>query len=167
MLQTEWPASRKPCPDSIKPFWNEKDNLIEYDELIFKGQQFVIPTALRPTIIKDVHSGHFGIVKCLERAKAAVYWPGYTLQIRDMVETCSLCQENRRTNSNMPLQQHPVADYPYQVLGTDMFATVVRHTNNPRSYWVRLTNGYVVRRNRTQINTTSGDFLSCWAKRRA
>ena len=33
-------------------------------------------------------------------------------------------------------------------------ATVVRHTNNPQSYWVRLTNGYVVRRNRTQINTT-------------
>ena len=121
MLQTEWPASRKLCPDSIKPFWNEKDNLIEYDGLIFKGQQLVIPTALRPTIMKEVHSGHFGIVKCLERAKAAVYWPGYTLQIRDMVESCSLCQEHRRANSNMPLQQHPVPDHPYQVVGTDLF----------------------------------------------
>ena len=38
-----------------------------------------------------------------------------------MVETCSLCQENRRANSNMPLQQHPVPDYPYQVVGTDLF----------------------------------------------
>ena len=98
VLQTEWPASRKLCPDSIKPFWNEKDNLIEYDGLIFKGQQLVIPTALRLTIMKEVHSGHFGIVKCLEMAKAAVYWPGYTLQIRDMVESCSLCQEHRRVN---------------------------------------------------------------------
>ena len=71
--------------------------------------------------MKEVHRGHFGIVKCLKRAKAAVYWPGYTLQIRDMVETCSLCQENRRANSNMPLQQHPVPDYPYQVVGTDLF----------------------------------------------
>ena len=118
--QTEWPASRKLCPDSIKPFWNEKDNLIEYDGLIFKGQQLVIPTALRPTIMKEVHSGHFGIVKCLERAKAAVYWPGYTLQIRDMVESSSLCQEHRRVNSNMPLQQHPVPDHPYQVVGTQI-----------------------------------------------
>ena len=50
-----------------------------------------------------------------------MYRPGYTLQIRDMVETCSLCQENRRANSNMPLQQHPVLDYPYQVVGTDLF----------------------------------------------
>ena len=58
VLQTEWPASRKLCPDSINPFWNEKDNLIEYDGLIFKGQQLVIPTALRPTIMKEVHSGH-------------------------------------------------------------------------------------------------------------
>ena len=121
VLQTAWPASRKLCPDSIKRFWNEKDNLIEYDGLIFKGQQLVIPTALRPTIMKEVHSGHFGIVNCLERAKPAVYWPGYTLQIRDMVETCSLCQENRRANSNMPLQQHSVPDYPYQVVGTDLF----------------------------------------------
>ena len=81
----------------------------------------VIPTALRPTIMKEVRSGHFGIVKRLERAKAAVYWPGYTLQIRDMVESCSLCQEHRRANSNMPLQQHPVTDHPYQVVGTDLF----------------------------------------------
>ena len=40
-----------------------------------------------------------------------------------------------------------------------MTATVVRHTNNPQSYWVRLTNGYVVRRNRTQINTTREEGL--------
>ena len=38
-------------------------------------------------------------------------------------------------------------------------ATVVRHTTNPQSYWVRLTNGYVVRRNRTQINTTREEGL--------
>ena len=38
-------------------------------------------------------------------------------------------------------------------------ATVVTHTNNPQSYWVRLTNGYVVRRNRTQINTTREEGL--------
>ena len=38
-------------------------------------------------------------------------------------------------------------------------ATVVRHTNNPQSYLVRLTNGYVVRRNRTQINTTREEGL--------
>ena len=38
-------------------------------------------------------------------------------------------------------------------------ATIVRHTNNPQSYWVRLTNGYVVRRNRTQINTTREEGL--------
>ena len=71
--------------------------------------------------MKEVHRGHFGIVKCLERANTAVYWPGYTLQIRDMVESCSLCQEHRRANSNMPLQQHPVPDHPYQVVGRYLF----------------------------------------------
>ena len=38
-------------------------------------------------------------------------------------------------------------------------ATVVRHTTNPQSYWVRITNGYVVRPNRTQINTTREEGL--------
>ena len=43
-------------------------------------------------------------------------------------------------------------------------ATVVRHPNNPQSYWVRLTNGDVVRCNRTQIKTTRrwhANFLLC------
>ena len=121
VLQTQWPPSKKLCHDSIKPFWNEKDNLMHYDGLVFKGQQLVIPSSLRPTVMHEIHSGHFGIVKCLDRAKTAVYWPGYMQQIRDMVESCSLCQENRRANSNMPLQQHQVPDYPYQIEGSDLF----------------------------------------------
>ena len=40
-----------------------------------------------------------------------------------------------------------------------MPATAVRHTNTPQSYWVRLTNGYVVLRNRTQINRTREEGL--------
>ena len=52
-----------------------------------------------------VHSGHFGIAD----------------QIRDMVESCSLCQENRRANTNQPLQPHEVPEYHYQMVGSDLF----------------------------------------------
>ena len=50
-----------------------------------------------------VHDGHFGKVKSVQRAKSAVYWPGCDDQIRNMVASCSICQENRHRNPAQPL----------------------------------------------------------------
>ena len=88
---------------------------------MFKGQQVVEPVALRKAAISDIHDGHFGIGKCTERAKTAVYWPGYINQIRDTVESCAECQQNRAANPAMPLQPHEVSSYPYQVVASDLF----------------------------------------------
>ena len=120
MMRGRWPDNKRVCPDVLKSYWNVRDSLVEYEGIVFKDQQLVIPSAMRQLIMREIHSGHFGIVKCLERARAAVYWPGYTQQIRVLVESCSLCQENRRASKYMPLQPHNVPDYPYQVVGTDL-----------------------------------------------
>ena len=40
-------------------------------------------------MLADIHKGHLVIAKYHERAKSAVYWPGYHGQICDMVESCS------------------------------------------------------------------------------
>ena len=116
-----WPRKKKLCPDVLKPYWNSRNIICEHDGVLFKGEQVVVPVALRPEAIKNIHEGHMGIVKCIDRAKSCAYWPGYIQHIKDAVEGCSLCQKYRDANPHAPLQQHEVPDYPYQVLGSDLF----------------------------------------------
>ena len=116
-----WPQDKKSCPEAVKPYWLVRNDLTEYEGIVFKGQRVVVPVALRKAAISDIHDGHFGIVKCTERAKTAVYWPGYINQIRDTVESCAGCQQNRAANPAMPLQPHEVSSYPYQVVASDLF----------------------------------------------
>ena len=54
-------------------FWTVRHNLTEKHGIVFKGSQAVVPTALRRSVPESIHDGHFGIVKCLERAKNSVY----------------------------------------------------------------------------------------------
>ena len=81
----------------------------------------MVPTALRRTVLDSIHDGHFGIVKCLERAKNSVYWPGYIHDIQDKVASCRRCQEGRNENPRLPYEPHPVPFYPYQKVGMDLF----------------------------------------------
>jgi hypothetical protein len=47
-----WPAKESLCPDVLKPYWNLRKHIYEYDGVLFKGDQVVIPVALRPEAIK-------------------------------------------------------------------------------------------------------------------
>ena len=68
------------------------------DGLVFKGKRIVIPSALRGEIMKRIHMGHMGIVKCKSRAKEVIFWPNMHGQIEDMVSSCLTCSEFHRRN---------------------------------------------------------------------
>ena len=76
---------------------------------------------MRKAVLADIHKGHLGIYKCHERAKSAVYWPGYHGQISDMVESCSACQENMRANAKTMLEPYGIPNYPMQTISVDIF----------------------------------------------
>ena len=68
-----WPTQKRNSPNVLKQYWIHRNEFAEYDGLLFKGQQVVIPTVLRSEVIKNIHQGHMGIVKCIERAKASAF----------------------------------------------------------------------------------------------
>lgn len=146
MIRNGWPNKRNLLPNAIKPFWNVKDDLCEYDGLLFKGDQMVIPSTMIPSTLKEIHNGHMGISKCLERAKSAVFWPGYSTQVKDIVESCGICQQHRNANMTEKLSQFPIPEYPQQVVSTDLFELDNQHyvlTVDMYSKWpcVRLLRG--------------------------
>lgn len=116
-----WPANRRSCSDPAKPYWNVRQELSVHDDIVLKGNQLVVPVALRATILQDIHKGHLGVSKCIERAKNSVYWPGYTSAITDLVESCETCKENARANASVQLEPYDIPEYPMQALSMDIF----------------------------------------------
>ena len=113
-----WPE-RNQLPSALQPYWPYRGDLTMINGLLVKDDRIVIPSEMRMEILDKVHAGHQGITKCRERAKRAVWWPGLSRQIEDMVRECRKCAEHR-TNHKEPMIPTPVPDRPWQTLGTDL-----------------------------------------------
>lgn len=126
-IQNGWPNSKHQLPNAVKPYWTVKDDLMEYDGLVFRSNQVVVPSSLISKALSEIHTGHMGITKCLERAKTAVFWPGYTHQIKDMIESCDICQQHRNQNQTETLLHYPIPSYPHEFVASDLFELHQKH----------------------------------------
>ena len=68
-----WPEKIKDLPPELQPYWTFREAITVADGLLLKGNRIIIPDKDRPQILKQIHEGHLGIQKCLQRAKATVY----------------------------------------------------------------------------------------------
>jgi len=117
-----WPRTKHMCLEPLKPYWNVRHDLSIHDEIILKGsKQILVPTSLRKRIINDIHKGHLGVTKCIEKANNAVSWPGYTNQITDAVDSCEVCHENASANAKTILEQYEIPEYAMQSISIDIF----------------------------------------------
>ncbi len=90
-----WPEHRKNCNAATKLFWQHRHDLSQFNGLILKGEQIVVPASLQSDVLRQIHDGHLGISKFIERAKLTVYWPRYMDEVKNLVEGCDKCQEHR------------------------------------------------------------------------
>ena len=91
------------------------------DSLLTYGDRIVIPASMRADMLERIHEGHFGINKCLERARHTVWWPGITSDIKRIVSNCESCQVKLRSNTKEPLYTTPLPDSPWMHVGADLF----------------------------------------------
>ena len=50
-----------------------------------------------------IHETHLGIVKCKQRAREALYWPGMSAQIEEKVKDCTICRDYTLAQQKEPL----------------------------------------------------------------
>ena len=86
-----WPDYISQTPGSVQPYWNYRAELTVQDGLLLKNSRIVIPSCMRLEILDKIHAGHQGIVKCRERAKNSVWWPGLSKQLKDIMRKCTIC----------------------------------------------------------------------------
>ncbi|XP_061127410.1 uncharacterized protein K02A2.6-like [Syngnathus typhle] len=117
--QRGWPDySRLIGP--IKAYWPHRDTLTVHDELLLKGTRLVIPTTMRDKVLVALHEGHQGMSRCRQRAKEAVWWPGLSSQINELVKNCTTCIKER-VNPVEPLMPSELPERPWQKVGADLF----------------------------------------------
>ena len=75
---------------------------------------------MQDEMLKKTHEGHQGIVKCRERAKSSVWWPGLSSKIEEMVQSCETCIK-KAPGRTEPLRPTPTPDRPWQLVGSDLF----------------------------------------------
>ena len=121
MTMRGWPKDRSAVPDSVQPFWTFREEISFASGLLFKSDKLIVPLQLRPEMLEKIHESHLGVVKCKERARDVLYWPGMSAQIEQVVAQCAACNEHRSSNQKEPLISHPLPNRPWEKVGTDMF----------------------------------------------
>ena len=117
----EWPDAKEETPHCVRPFWNSRDELSIADGIVLKGMRIVIPPSQRPEMLKQSHASHLGITKCKQRAREALFWPGMTRDIENLVTNCELCNTYQNKQVAEPLKPTMTHDLPWIKVASDIF----------------------------------------------
>ena len=109
-----WPKLKSQVNGSVREYWNVRDELSVIDDIIFKSDRIVIPTAV-------IHQGHMGVERSKRRANDVLYWPGINSQINDMVSKCTVCPQHRRENTKEKVIPFRIPCHPWELVATDLF----------------------------------------------
>lgn len=116
-----WPEFRAECDSSLHPFWNYRDELSVIDGVVFKGNRVVVPVSLRNMMLKKIHQGHLGEIKCKNRARQVLFWPQMGHDIENVVRNCEACIKYRNKQQSEPMQPLPVTTRAWSRVSTDLF----------------------------------------------
>ena len=119
-IRRGWPESKSDLPEILYPYYDHRDTLTVQDELVFKGQQLVVPACLRKELMAVAHSTHIGIEGCLRRARESLYWPRMSTELREYVAKCDICLSHRTNQQKEPLMQHDFVARPWSKIGADL-----------------------------------------------
>ena len=121
IIMAGWPAEKGALPESVKPYFNYRDELSVHDGIIVRGDRVVIPKTMRQDLLVKVHAGHSGINSCLRRARDLIFWPGMSNDIREYLTSCDICASNPTIQAPEPIYSHAVPNRPWEKVGTDPF----------------------------------------------
>ena len=115
-----WPSTPGAVPKALQPYITFADELTVSAGLVFKGNRVVIPRYARREILERIHSYHIGVNGCIRRAREAIYFPGMTAAIKDLVSQCHVCVQYQNEQQKEPLMSHTVPHGIWQKVGTDI-----------------------------------------------
>ena len=116
-----WPNKLK--EESIKPFYQRKDQLSIDQGCLLWGRRVIIPTMLQARMLQELHSAHAGMVKMKAIARSIMWWPQMDQEIEEAVSKCNSCAAQRSLPPLVPLHSWPWASHLMQRIHVDFAST--------------------------------------------
>ncbi|XP_030368972.1 uncharacterized protein K02A2.6-like [Scaptodrosophila lebanonensis] len=116
-----WPEKFSKKDDDLKPYFNKKISLVLLQDNLYlqsEANRIIIPSSLRPVILKLLHDGHWGIIRMKQASRQHVWWPGLDDDISKLASTCDICKRN----NSSPVKQYqswPKATTPWERIHID------------------------------------------------
>ena len=114
-----WPDTAHTLP-YLKPYAEIHSELTVCNDILLRGWRIVVPTSLQKVTLEKIHHGHQGIQKCRSQANSSVWWPKMSDRITEMVKSCRECTKQSTLNRE-PMIPSNLPDFPWQIVGTDLF----------------------------------------------
>ncbi|XP_053968274.1 uncharacterized protein K02A2.6-like [Anastrepha ludens] len=113
-IQKGWPHKLCPNDQDLRPYFNRKLSLITQNDLILLQSdvtRVTIPYSLRDQVLRQLHVGHWGVVKMKQLARQHCWWDGIDNDIARIAAGCENCKlagpSDRREYSSWPEPQAP------------------------------------------------------------
>lgn len=120
-VQGGWPTEQQAVQAQAKSYWNFRDEISEFNGLMFKGQKIIIPAKEKSTTLNQLHSGHQGVQRTLAIARDHVFWLNMSKDITDFIKKCRICETTQRSNTKEPMIVKVIPIYPFQIIASDLF----------------------------------------------
>ena len=119
-----FPQKRNELPPNLQAYWNVRDDLSVFSNMILYKHRIVIPKTLRREIVEILHSAHQCPAGMNARASTAVYWPGMHNDINNARDKCRDCNSIAPSQSKEPMISSIPATYPFEKVVSDYFSSV-------------------------------------------
>ena len=87
---------------AITPLWPICESAYVQEGVLLYQDRVVVPSSLRHRVLQHLHAAHQGTSSMEQRARAIVYWPGMSKDIRETRERCADCNRNAPSQPATP-----------------------------------------------------------------
>ncbi|XP_039757393.1 uncharacterized protein K02A2.6-like [Pararge aegeria] len=122
-VKTGWPKSGFKEPDQeMTAYWRRREELYVENGCLMWGCRVVVPRALRPAVLAELHGSHLGMVKCKGLARSFVFWPGLDNDLERMCSACRTCGEVADLPPKAPVVPWSWPSNPFDRVHIDFFS---------------------------------------------
>ncbi|XP_068695963.1 uncharacterized protein [Montipora foliosa] len=112
---------------SLAPLWPICESVYAQEGVLLYQDRVVVPSSLRSHVLQNLHAAHQGTSMMEQRARAIVYWPGMSSDIRNIRDGCADCNRNAPTQAATPPLPTTPPSTPFEAMFADFFTYGGRH----------------------------------------